>query len=104
MTKKPLSPEEQARRQTFAFNAEAARAGMFAAAMDMLETMREGGVVENEAPLLTGMLEASVQLWASVMLAAGQSPKAAREALLGQVQFFWNKHRHPAETQDAVAS
>lgn len=102
--KPPLTDEERAERQAFAFNAEAARAAMFAAAMDTIQTMQAQGLAHNEAPVLTGMIEATTQMWTHVMIQAGHSPSKARAALIGQVNFFFHKHRDTVDAPEAVAS
>lgn len=85
--------EKAARRQSLAFNTEAVRSGLFAAAMDIGEVMKEAGVAEGEASLITGAVEFAVQLWDQTMLAAGNTPKASREAFNRQAQYFFTKHR-----------
>lgn len=84
---------EQEKANAMAMNTEAARAGLFAAAADMLEMMRDAGVEHGEAAVVTGAVEFAVQLWDKTMLGAGNTPKASREALETQVKFFLNKHR-----------
>ncbi|MGH6730017.1 MAG: hypothetical protein ACREBK_07670, partial [Sphingomicrobium sp.] len=68
MTDAPLTDAEQeaAWRRHMAFNAEAARSGLFAAALDIATTMREQGVAQGEACLLTGAAEFVAQLWQQV--------------------------------------
>lgn len=84
---------EATRAQTLAFNTEAARSGLFAAAIDIADIMRENDVPEGEAALITGAVEFAVQLWDRTMIAAGQTPKASREAFEKQAKFFFKKHR-----------
>lgn len=88
---------ERAYRQSMAFNTEAARAGLFAAAMDMAETMKNAGIPDGEAALLTGAVEMAAQLWMQVMLQAGQTPMAARKALEKQIRTFAIKHSRQRE-------
>tara|TARA_R110000824_G_scaffold401790_1_gene616414 strand:- start:2985 stop:3311 length:327 start_codon:yes stop_codon:yes gene_type:complete len=88
--------EDQEKARTLAVNTEAARAGLFAAAADMLTMMKEAGVEHGEAAVVTGAVEFAVQLWDKTMLGAGNTPKASREALEAQIKFFLNKHREIA--------
>ena len=98
---KELADEEEptteeldaAYRQSMAFNTEAARSGLFAAALDIADTMRSHGVPNGEACLMTGALEFAVQLWFQVSAQAGVMPNRARDTLMKEVWDFWDKHR-----------
>ena len=82
-----------------AFNAEAARAGMFAAALDMIDTMREAGVEQAEAAVLTGAIEMATQLWTKVMLEVGHPPQMVRVSLEKQIRVFFRKHSQLAKVE-----
>ena len=92
MTDETETDEQAVFAQSLAFNAEAARSGLFAAAQDIAKTMRENGVPHGEAALLTGAIEMAAQLYTQVMLAAGHTPRAIRTELHKQVRFFHRKH------------
>lgn len=92
--------EKAARRQSLAFNTEAVRSGLFAAALDIGDVMKEAGVAEGEAALITGAVEFAVQLWDQVMQSAGNTPKASREAFNRQAQYFFTKHRRLGAQQE----
>lgn len=79
-------------RRSMAFNAEAARAGIFAAALDMLDTMKAQGVPQAEAAVMTGAVEASAQLWQQVAHEAKIPVRTARRTFLGECQQFFSKH------------
>lgn len=78
--------------QDIAFNIEATRAGMFAAALDMLESMRTAGVQDAPAALITGSIEAATQLWAQVSKRAGVPRKKARETMEKEMRRFFAQH------------
>jgi hypothetical protein len=99
-----VDDQEAAFRQSMAFNAEAARAGLFSAAADMAKTMKEGDVLNGEAALLTGAVEMAAQLWMHTMIQAGHSPMKARKAFEKQARTFAIKHSRPEEQAEAVAS
>lgn len=86
--------DAEARAQSLAFNAEAARAGFMAAGLDMMKMMQKNGVVEGEAAILTGAIEFTVQLWEKTMEAAGYPPQIRRAALEKQVRLFIQKVRN----------
>jgi hypothetical protein len=90
----PLTDKEQeaAFRQSMAFNTEAARSGLFAAAIDIAETMKKAGVPHGEACLVTGAVEFATQLWFQTMHRAGQPTKRSRAQLVKQVRDFFDKH------------
>ncbi len=83
---------EAALRLSMSFNAEACRSGLFAAAIDILDTMKKNDIPNGEAALVTGALEMACQLWMQVMLQAGHMPEAARIAFFGQAKTFLRKH------------
>jgi len=93
---KKMSPDELAAtkdfRRSMAFNAEAARAGMFAAALDMLDTMREQGIPQAEAAVMTGAVEMAAQLWQQVSHEAKIPVQKARRTFLSEAQHFFSKH------------
>lgn len=91
---------EAAFRQHMAFNTEAVRSGLFAAAMDIADTMKEQGVPHADAIIVTAAVEMATQLWTQVMLRAGHPPKKVRESLEKQVRAFFRKHL-AAEQADA---
>lgn len=95
-------PNDKAFRQSMAFNAEAARAGLFAAAIDIADTMQKNNIPHGEAALVTGAMEMAAQLWMQTMLGAGQTRMASRKAAEKQFRTFLNKHSHPNEQQEAV--
>lgn len=102
---KPLTDEEQeaAFRQSMAFNTEAARSGLFAAAIDIAEEMKKAGIPHGEACLVTGAVEFAAQLWFQVMHRAGQPPKKSRAKLRQQIGEFFDKHEK-AERRGAQAA
>lgn len=75
-----------------AFNAEAARSGLFAAAIDIAEAMKKSEIPHAEAALLTGAVEFVAQLWHEVGIKAGKSPAQVRKMLEKQVRTFFIKH------------
>ena len=91
---------EQAFRQSMAFNSEAVRSGLFAAAIDIANIMKKNDIPHGEAALITGAIEMAAQLWMQVMLKAGNTRQAARQQLEKQVRTFALKHSRPAEQQD----
>jgi hypothetical protein len=95
---------DKAFRQSMAFNAEAARAGLFASAMDIAEMMKKNDIPHGEAALVTGAVEFAVQLWMQVMLKAGNTRQAARQQLEKEVRVFARKHSHPERQQEARPS
>lgn len=90
-----LTEEEQqaAFRQHMAFNAEAARSGLFAAAMDIADTMNKANVAHGEACLLTGAAEMVAQLWQQVGKGTGKSSREVRQTLVKEINFFFHKSR-----------
>lgn len=100
MTDTPIEKSE-AERKSMAFNTEAARAGIFAAMLDIVDTMRESGIPDVEACVLTGAVEASAQLWAQVGQAAKIPRAKNRKTFEGEARRFFNKHRDAAEAAAA---
>jgi hypothetical protein len=94
MNDTPATDEEQeaAFRRSLAFNTEAARAGLFAAALDIAETMKEAQVPHGESCIMTGAVEMAVQLWAQVSETAGVPRKKSRETLEKEMRRFFAKH------------
>lgn len=89
----PAADEDEAAfRRHMAFNVEAIRSGLFAAAIDMADTMKAQNVPHADAILTTAAVEMAAQLWTQVMLRAGHTPKKVRESLEKQVHFFHRKH------------
>lgn len=90
----PITDAEQeaAFRRSMAFNAEAARSGLFAAALDISLEMKKAGIPHGEACLLTGAVEMVAQLWQQMMSAAGQPPKRSRAKLVAEIRTFFDKH------------
>ena len=88
------SPEKEEAdwRRSMAFNAEAARAGLFAAALDILDQMKKAGVPQAEAAVMTGAVEMSAQLWQQVSHEAKIPVAKARKTFLGECQHFFSKH------------
>ena len=84
-------------RQRQAFLAESVRSGLFSAALDIAESMKQGGVEGGEAALLTGAIEFSVQLWTETMLKAGHPPQKVRKSLEANVRTFFQKHKSGGE-------
>lgn len=92
-TAPPTDEEQQAAlARSMAFNTEACRSGLFAAAIDMADTLKKAGVAHGEACLVTGAVEFAAQLWFEVMSKAGQPPKRSRAKLVGQIRTFFDKH------------
>lgn len=99
MSKKPTPPpplpidkEEADWRRSMAFNAEAARAGLFAAALDILDTMKKQNIPQAEAAVMTGAVEMAAQLWQQVSHQANIPVAKARRTFLGECQAFFSKH------------
>jgi hypothetical protein len=92
-----VDPNEAAFRQSMAFNSDAARAGLFSAALDIADTMKENDVPHGEAAVVTGALEMAAQLWMQVMLQAGHTRMKARQAAEKQFRTFLIKHSEPRE-------
>lgn len=84
---------DAAYRRSMAFNAEAARAGLFAAALDIAGEMRKGGVPHADAAILTGAVEFSAQLWQQVGEKAGIASSQIRQNFLKEAKFFYGKHQ-----------
>lgn len=84
--------QEKAFRQHMAFNVEAVRSGLFAAAEDIAKTMRENGLPHADAILTTAAVEFAAQLWTQVMWKAGHTPRSIRTKLHEQVRYFHRKH------------
>lgn len=105
-TPKPLTDAEQeaAFRQSMAFNAEAARSGLFAAALDIADTMRKSGVPHGEACLVTGAVEMAAQLWFEVMARAGHQPKLSRARFIKQAREFFDKHERASRRPQQPAT
>lgn len=78
--------------QDIAVHVEAVRAGVNAMAQDMLEMMLARGVENAPAAVLSGVIEAGVQMWTRTMLEAGNSQSRIREALIEQVKTYHRKH------------
>lgn len=101
MTRDEVAPPTQAELKeaewrAAAFNAEAARSGLFAAALDMAEAMKDSGIPNAEAALLTGAVEFVAQLWQQVGLAAGIPRATTRKLIEKELRFYLNKHAEPA--------
>lgn len=96
--------KEAAFRQSMAFNAEAARSGLFAAAIDIADTMKKSGVPHGEAALLTGAVEMAAQLWFEVMHRAGQPPKFSRARFIKQAKEFFDKHEKASRAPQQPAT
>ena len=62
-------------------NSEAVRAGMFAAANDIAEMMKENNVDDADAALIDGAILFAVELWDNTMIAVGHAPSHSRTAL-----------------------
>jgi hypothetical protein len=90
--KQPVSKEEADWRRSMAFNAEAARAGIFAAMLDIHETMNKQGVPQAAAAVMTGAIEAAAQLWVQVSMESGIPVAKSRRTFLGECQTFFSKH------------
>lgn len=96
---------EAAFKQSMAFNAEAARSGLFAAALDIADTLKEANVPNGEAALLTGAAEMVAQLWQQVGEKAGIPSAKVRKTLLDEIKTFYGKHQRASrDAVDVVAS
>jgi hypothetical protein len=104
-TPPPLTDEEQeaAFRRSMAFNTEAARSGLFAAAIDIAQEMKKAGVPHGDACLVTGAVEFAAQLWFQMMHRAGQQPKKSKAKLVAEIKTFFDKHER-AERRGAKAA
>lgn len=74
------------------FHSEAARAGLCAAASDILDTMCEGDVPNPEAAILNGSVEFAAQLWMQVSLEIGVPRLKAKRAFLKMAGIYAAKH------------
>lgn len=96
MTDAPTPPTEAeqdaAFKRSMAFNAEAVRSGLFAAALDISNELKKAGVPHGEAALLTGAAEFVAQLWQQVGENGGLKPMKVRTTLLGEIKTFFGKH------------
>ena len=91
--KPPTDAEQEAAfRQSMAFNSEAVRSGLFAAALDIADELRKAGVPHGEACLLTGAAEFVAQLWQQVGHKGGIPPMKTRSTLLKEINTFYGKH------------
>lgn len=95
------SENSRAFKASMSFNAEAARSGLFAAAIDIMDTMKKNDIPNGEAALLTGAVEMAAQLWMRTMLSAGKTRLEARKSLEKQVRTFAIKHSYPENQQEA---
>lgn len=68
-----------------AMNIEAVRSGLFAAALDIADMMKENNVDDADAAILDGAIMFAVELWDNTMVAAGHAPSHSRKALLANV-------------------
>lgn len=100
-----MQTEDQAQAdftRSMAFNTEAIRSGMFAAALDMADTLKQADIPNAEAILLTASIETAAQLWAQVSKQSGIPRPKARATLEKELRFFFNKHwsadQQPAAT------
>ncbi len=84
--------QEAAFRQSMAFNAEAARSGLFAAALDIAVEMKNAGIPHADAAILTGAAEMVAQLWQQVAHQAGIPAATARKNLEKEIRTFFGKH------------
>lgn len=77
------TPEQMAedRAAKLIINIEAVRAGMFAAANDIADMMKEAKVDDADAALIDGAIEFAVELWDNTMVAVGHAPSHSRTAL-----------------------
>jgi len=71
---------------------ELVRSGVFAAAMDMNQILSRAEVPNGAAALLSGTIEAAVQMWVQVMLKSGNTNQKIEDALNQQVQTYFRKH------------
>lgn len=78
--------------QDIAVHVEVVRAGFNATAQDMLQFMLEQGVTDAPAAILSGAIEAAVQMWVKTMSEAGHPPSRVRESLIQQVKTYHRKH------------
>lgn len=90
----PLTGEElaEAERRALLFNIEAARAGLFAAAVDIAEEMKSKGVAQVDVVILTAAAEMSAQLWQQVGWRRGVPMRTCRKNLLTEIGRMWSKH------------
>lgn len=72
---------------------EAARAGFNAVALDMGNTMSDQGVENFPAIIITGLVEAAVQVYVQTMLEAGNPSTKVHDSLVQMVETFFRKHR-----------
>jgi hypothetical protein len=84
---------EEARREALIFHTEACRAAMMNAALDIAQTMKENGVSEGEACLVTGAVQFAVELWDKLMRRAGNTPLDSRRELERQVKMALSRCR-----------
>lgn len=101
----PTDEEQQAAfQQSMAFNSEAVRSGLFAAAMDIAGELRKAEVPQGEACLLTGAAEFVAQLWQQVAENGGLNQNKSRDLLIKEIKTFWRKHRNAAPPSERPAT
>lgn len=81
----PMQKMTDERAARLEMNTEAVRAGLFASATDIAEMMKENGVEDASAAILTGAIMFAVELWDNTMARAGHPPMKRRKALLANV-------------------
>jgi hypothetical protein len=78
--------------QDIAAHVEICRAGFQATATDMLEFAASQGVENAAAAVLSGSLEAAVQMWVQTMQGIGHPPSRIRESLFDQIKTYHRKY------------
>lgn len=96
MTESSQPPAAQAP-QSMAFAAEATRGYLFAKLAEVTEEMKEQGIKQPEAALITGALEFAVQLWVQVGHGAGATRTNIKRNLELQTMQFFTKHFNACE-------
>jgi hypothetical protein len=91
-TTEPVEETEEERRQRLSIHTEAARAGFFAVASDILTTMQAQQVPEAESCVMTGAVEMAVQTWVQVAEQQGVPQQKSRKTLEAEVRLFYFKH------------
>lgn len=95
MTPDKPTDEQEALARLIDFNIEAARAGLFAAALDITETMKDGGAPDEDAyaAILTASAKFTAQLWQQVSALRAVPHATARKVLDKEIRTFFDQSR-----------
>lgn len=99
MTPNDQTDEQAALDRLGEFNVEAARAGLFATALDITETMKDAGTPEEDtyAVILTASAKFTAQLWQQVSALRAVPHAKARKVLAKEIRLFFDQSRDRAQ-------